>query len=119
MAAGVLLVDDHTGFRRMARRLLVAAGFDVVGEAADGAEGIRRAEALHPSIVVLDVLLPDLDGFAVAARLAGLPDPPAVVLISARSRADLGDRLDTAPVRGFLPKDRLTARTLAELLGPP
>lgn len=112
-------MDDHTGFRRMTRRLLVAAGFDVIGEAADGAEGIRCAETLHPSVVVLDVLLPDLDGFAVAERLAALPDPPAVVLVSGRSRTDLGDRVDTAPVRGFLPKDQLSARTLAELVGRP
>src|SRR3954454_201506 len=66
----VLIVDDHAGFRSLARRLLEAAGYEVVGEAHDGASAIELAWGLRPAIVLLDVQLPDLDGFEVARRLA-------------------------------------------------
>ena len=59
MRAGVLIVDDHTSFRRFARWRLVAEGFDVVGEAADGASALGAASALRPDVVLLDVQLPD------------------------------------------------------------
>ncbi|GAA2907794.1 hypothetical protein GCM10010517_74240 [Streptosporangium fragile] len=117
VTAGILLVDDHAGFRRMARRLLEAGGLDVVGEAADGGEALARARELRPKVVVLDVLLPDIDGFAVAEKLAEFPDPPKVVLISSHSLSELGGKIDTTRVRGFLAKDELTAQRLAELAG--
>src|SRR5829696_4465444 len=66
----VLIVDDHPGFRSAARALLEADGFDVVGEAADGESALAAAERLRPGLVVLDIQLPDLDGFVVAERLA-------------------------------------------------
>ena len=85
MAQSVLIVDDHAPFRARARTVLEDDGFRVVGEAADGEEAVAAAQRLRPEIVLLDVQLPDLDGFAVADRLAAEPDPPAVVLISSRS----------------------------------
>jgi DNA-binding NarL/FixJ family response regulator len=112
----VLVVDDHAGFRHMARRLLMAGGYKVIGLAADGTDAVHQAALLRPDLVLLDVLLPDLDGFGVAERLASLADPPVVVLVSSRTRAELGARLDTAPVRGFLPKEELTLQRLAELV---
>ena len=66
----VLIVDDHPSFRASARKLLESEGYDVVGEAADGAGALEAAEQLHPDVVLLDVQLPDLDGFEVAKRLA-------------------------------------------------
>ncbi len=116
VALRVLVVDDHAGFRRLVRRLLMAGGYEVVGLAAGGAEAVRQAALLRPDLVLLDVLLPDLDGFGVAERLAGLADPPVVVLVSSRTRVELGARLDSAPVRGFLPKEELTLQRLAELI---
>jgi two-component system nitrate/nitrite response regulator NarL len=116
VALRVLVVDDHAGFRQLARCLLIAGGYEVVGLAAGGAEAVRQAALLRPDLVLLDVLLPDLDGFWVAEQLAGLADPPVVVLVSSRTRVELGARLDTAPVRGFLPKDELTLQRLAELI---
>jgi DNA-binding NarL/FixJ family response regulator len=100
----------------MTRRLLTAGGYEVVGLAASGADAVYQAAVLRPDLVLLDVLLPDLDGFAVAEQLAGLADPPIVVLVSSRTRAELGARLDTAPARGFLSKDELTLQRLAELI---
>jgi DNA-binding NarL/FixJ family response regulator len=116
VALRVLVVDDHAGFRRLVRRLLVAGGYEVVGVAADGTDAMRQAALLRPDLVLLDVLLPDLDGFGVAERLAGFTDPPVVVLVSSRTRIEFGARLDTAPVRGFLPKEELTLQRLAELI---
>jgi DNA-binding NarL/FixJ family response regulator len=108
----VLLVDDHSDFRAAARAVLEAGDFEVVGEAGTGADGIRAARRLRPRVVLLDVRLPDLDGFAVADRLAELPEPPAVVLISSRGERAYGARLDRAAARGFLSKADLTVPAL-------
>ena len=97
MPQTVLIVDDHAGFRGFARRLLEAGGFTVVGEAEDGASALAAVEALRPELVLLDVVLPDTDGFAVAERLAERSDGPVVVLTSSREAADFGERLDRSP----------------------
>jgi DNA-binding NarL/FixJ family response regulator len=84
MRRKVLIVDDHEDFRRSATALLAAEGFDVVGTVADGSAVVEAVERLRPEVVLLDIQLPDLDGFAVAERLAQTSDPPHVVLISRR-----------------------------------
>jgi CheY-like chemotaxis protein len=81
MASRVLVVDDHASFRSIAGRILVADGFAVIAEAADGTEAIRVSGDLRPDVVLLDVQLPDIDGFEVATALATQVDPPAVVLV--------------------------------------
>jgi len=113
----VLIVDDHDGFRESARALLEAEGFAVVGGAADGASALAAVEWLRPGVVLLDIQLPDLDGFAVAERLAALHEPPRVVLISSRDAAAYGPRLAAAPVSGFLAKRELSGASLAALVG--
>ena len=112
----VLIVDDHADFRRSARALLEADGFDVVGESADGDSALRSVSALRPEVVLLDIQLPDMDGFAVASRLAEAGDPPAVVLISSRDVAAYGPRLRETPSRGFIPKNQLSGKALAALI---
>jgi DNA-binding NarL/FixJ family response regulator len=116
MDARVLIVDDHASFRSIARRLLVDDGFAVVGEAADGASAIDAARELRPDLVLLDIGLPDLDGFAVAAVLAAEAAPPAVVLVSSRSRADYGARIAEGAVLGFIAKAELSGGAVRELL---
>jgi DNA-binding NarL/FixJ family response regulator len=111
-----LIVDDHEEFRTSARALLEAEGFRVVGEAADGAEAIEAVAALRPAVVLLDIQLPDVDGLAVAARLATVPNPPAVVLISSRDAEAYGERLGQTPARGFITKSELTGAAIAALL---
>ena len=117
MRPTVLIVDDHAAFRVSARALLQAEGFEVVGEAADGAEAVQAATSLRPEIVLLDIQLPDLDGLAVAQQLATVPDGPAVVLISSRDAATYGPRLQATPARGFIPKSGLSGEALAALVG--
>jgi DNA-binding NarL/FixJ family response regulator len=111
-----LIVDDHDGFRRDARALLEANGFDVVGEAADGASALAAAQRLRPLLVLLDLQLPDIDGFEVAARIAETADPPVVVLTSSRSASTYRRRLAQTRARGFVPKSELSGETLAALL---
>ncbi|MDQ4117065.1 MAG: response regulator transcription factor [Actinomycetota bacterium] len=118
MTLRVLIVDDHAAFRAIAGRLLAADGFAVVGEAGDGASALVLARALRPDVVVLDIQLPGADGFALAAALAADLAPPAVVLVSSRSRTDYGSRIDAAGVRGFIPKAELSGTAVRRVLGP-
>jgi len=113
----VLTVDDHDGFRESAQALLEAEGFAVVGGAADGASALAAVERLRPELVLLDIQLPDLDGFAIAEQLEAAPDPPRVVLISSRDAAAYGPRLAAASACGFLAKRELSGASLAALVG--
>jgi CheY-like chemotaxis protein len=115
MPQTVLIVDDHAGFRGFARRLLEAGGYTVVGEAEDGASALAAVQELRPELVLLDVMLPDTDGFAVAERLAEDGEEPVVVLTSSREAADFGRRLERTPARGFIHKDELSGPALARL----
>ena len=117
MAKTVLIVDDHPSFRASARRMLETDGYDVVGEAADGASAIDAVRELRPDVVLLDIRLPDLDGFQIAERLAGNATPPAIVLISSRDRSDLGYEIDASPAQGFIPKSELSAEAITSLIG--
>ena len=116
MRPTVLIVDDHAEFRASASELLQAEGFDVVGAAGDGRRAVELVLRLRPQVVLLDVQLPDRDGFAVAERLAEEAQPPQVVLISSRDAVAYGRRLAGAPVRGFIAKRDLTGAALAALV---
>jgi DNA-binding NarL/FixJ family response regulator len=112
----VLIVDDHEDFRRTARVVLEADGFEVVGEAADGVSAIAEAERLRPGLVLLDVQLPGVDGFEVASRLAEARDPPTVILVSSRDTSSYRRRLAQSSARAFIPKSELSGETLAPFL---
>ena len=100
----------------MARRLLEEDGFEVLGEAADGEAGFAAVEALRPQLVLLDVQLPDTDGFALASRLSASHPETAVLLTSVRPAADYGDRLAHVAARGFVSKPQLSGRMLLEMM---
>lgn len=112
----VLIVDDHPSFRASARTLLESEGYQVVGEAENGADAVKAARELRPDLVLLDVQLPDIDGFQVAEQLRRLVDPPAVVLTSSRDRADYGPCINVCGACGFVPKADLSGAAIAALL---
>ncbi len=80
----VLLIDDHAVVREGLRAFLeLQEGIEVVGEAADGAEGLAEAERLRPDVVLMDLVMPGLDGVAAMRELRGrLPAARAIVLTS-------------------------------------
>jgi DNA-binding NarL/FixJ family response regulator len=119
VAARVVIVDDHESFRRLARRMLLDAGFSVVGEACDGASALRKVLSLRPDVVLLDIVLPDCSGLAVAEELVRADQPPRVVLTSSRSWADFGGDFRWPVGCDFLPKHRLSGAALICLVGPP
>jgi DNA-binding NarL/FixJ family response regulator len=117
MATRVFIVDDHQPFRMAARLALEQAGFDVVGEAADGHSALTGITRVRPELVLMDVNLPDLDGFDVVARLAGSGCRPVIVFISVGDGPAQRRRVAASPALGFLPKGEFSATALTELLG--
>ena len=116
MALRVLIVDDHPGFRARARALLESEGFEVVGEAGSGADGVRTARELGPDVILLDVQLPDTDGFAVAAAVTADRGGVQVVLTSSRDGSDFGTLVGSCGARGFIAKAELSGARVAALL---
>jgi DNA-binding NarL/FixJ family response regulator len=116
MRPTVVIVDDHAAFRRFARRALELDVFDVVAEAGDGASAIEQVGALRPDVVLLDIRLPDVDGFVVAEELAATAAPPRIVLTSSREASDFERRLRRTPAVGFLHKSELSGAALTALV---
>jgi DNA-binding NarL/FixJ family response regulator len=112
----VLVVDDHPSFRRMVRALLESEGFEVIGEAADGASAIEAAKTLRPDVVLLDVYLPDVNGFEVVTALTKDGPHPAIVLTSSHDARDFGRLVEGSGARGFIPKTELSGPSLSRLL---
>jgi DNA-binding NarL/FixJ family response regulator len=112
-----LIIDDNAGFRASARSLLETEGFAVVNEAATGLEGINAVRQRRPELVLLDIQLPDIDGFEVAEQLAQLEHPPTVILTSSRDGADYGSLVSTSAARGFIPKSDLSGAAVRAMLG--
>ena len=80
----VVLADANENFRTMLQQTIENTGeFDVVGSAGDGAEAWKMIERERPQLVITDVILPELDGFALLDRMAKLPARPKTILVSA------------------------------------
>jgi CheY-like chemotaxis protein len=117
MAWSVLVVDDDASFRRLATRTLRSWGYAVIGEAGTVAEAVERASELRPDAALVDIGLPDGDGFELARRFSALSWSPRVVLISSDSDAAneaIARRMGAA---GFVPKDELLGPVLRRLIG--
>jgi DNA-binding NarL/FixJ family response regulator len=119
MAHTLLIVDDHAAFRSTARALLECDGWDVVGEAGDGTSGLSAARTLKPDVVLLDVRLPDIDGFAVAEELTADGGGPAVIVTSSSDDPLYPDRARRTGARGFLAKHDLSGAALLRVLDEP
>ncbi|MGZ4206302.1 MAG: LytR/AlgR family response regulator transcription factor [Actinomycetota bacterium] len=117
MAVRVLIVDDHAGFRARAREMLQGDGLNVVGEAIDGVSAIEAVRVLRPDLVLLDVRLPDLNGFDVAEKIASIDAPPAIVMTSSHDARDFRRRIEASVARGFLAKNDLSGQAILALLG--
>ena len=112
----ILIIDDDPRFRLQARELLEADGFVVVGQAVDGASGLEAARSLRPDFVLLDIGLPDVEGFAVARDLAVDEQPPRVVLTSSRDARAYGRRLKSRDFLGFIPKEQVSGAAIRALV---
>ena len=116
MCYRILIVDDHPSFRASARVVLESEGFDVVGEAVDGASALTECCRLRPEVVLLDVQLPDTDGFDVCAQIIAYDGAPTVIMTSSRDGSDFGSLVSTSGARGFVPKAELSGERVQELL---
>jgi DNA-binding NarL/FixJ family response regulator len=115
MPLSVLVVDDDPVFRDVARRILVAGGFVVVGEAATASEAAATAIELRPDALLVDVGLPDGDGTTLAATLVAMPWRPRVLLTSTDPDAIGAEALRHSGASGFLPKQDLPEASLTKL----
>jgi DNA-binding NarL/FixJ family response regulator len=104
----VLLVDDHALVRRGFRRMLEdEPSFQVVGEASDGGEAVKRAEELRPEVIVMDCALPQVNGIEAARQiLKRLPDT-AILMLSMHSEDTLVRQALEAGARGYILKNAL------------
>jgi DNA-binding NarL/FixJ family response regulator len=116
MAMTLMIVDDHRSFRNAARRVLENAGFEIVGEAADGESALETIAVLRPDVVLLDVQLPGIDGFEVAVRLSERGDAPLIVMTSSRDGADFGPLVEQSGARGFIGKADLSGAAINAVL---
>ncbi|TAK01305.1 MAG: response regulator transcription factor [Chloroflexota bacterium] len=112
----ILIIDDDPRFRAQASGLLAADGFTVIGEAVDGTSGLEAARSLRPDFVLIDIGLPDIEGFEVARGLASEEPPPLVVLTSSRDARAYGRRLTTVKCLGFIPKERVSGAAIRALV---
>ena len=121
MALRCLIVDDSPRFLEAARGLLEREGIVVVAVATNGADAVRRAVELGPDVTLVDIDLGGQSGFDVVRRLTREADlaPSAVILVSTHAEEDYADLIAASPVAGFLPKTRLSAGAIRDLLGLP
>lgn len=120
VVGGVYIVDDNPPFRAVARALLESGGYRVVGEAANGAEALSGvlsgAGDGPPDVVLLDIGLPDMDGFSVSRALHRAAPEMVIVFCSVRDEDHYGDAVARSCAAGFLPKSRLSATALAGIV---
>jgi DNA-binding NarL/FixJ family response regulator len=112
----ILIVDDHPSFRATARLVLETDGFVVVGTATDGETAVAETLRLEPDVVLLDIGLPDISGFDVAARLREAGSPTAIVLASSRAGDDFGPLIADSGARGFIDKSALSGDAVRALV---
>jgi two-component system invasion response regulator UvrY len=115
MAVKVLIVDDQPAFRMAAREVIASSeGFVVVGEALTGEESIASARSLHPDLVLMDVVLPGVDGLEAARRIRADNPDVVVLLLSTYEVENFGSRIGASGASAFIPKAAFDPRSLAQ-----
>jgi CheY-like chemotaxis protein len=117
MANSVLVIDDDAVFRGLARRILADCGLTVAGEAENAAAGRAATAKLKPKAALVDIMLPDGDGVALARELSALPWRPRVVLTSSSADAAGREEINRSGAVAFVPKAELPGAPLDHLLG--
>jgi DNA-binding NarL/FixJ family response regulator len=117
--SSVLIVDDNEAFLGAARVLLEREGLAIVGVASTTDEALRRAEQLHPDVILVDITLAGESGFDLTRRLVegGRASESAVILISTHAQEDFADLIAECPACGFLAKSELSAQAIREIIG--
>jgi two-component system, NarL family, invasion response regulator UvrY len=111
----VLIVDDQAAFREVARMVVeMTDGFDVVGEADDGLSGVTAAVELQPALVLMDLYLPDIDGFEATRRIRLTAPDARVLMLSTHDPEDFRDRALEAGASDFISKSSFDPTVLAD-----
>ena len=109
----VLVVDDQVPFRRAARTVLDGLDdFELVGEAETGEQALRMADALHPTLVLMDVNMPGMDGIETTRRMVAADPDVFVILVSTLAASDLPGDVEASGARAFLSKETFGAEML-------
>ena len=112
----VLIIDDQLPFREASRMVVeMTDGFEVVGEAENGEDGVDMAETLRPDLVLMDVQMPGIDGLEATRRITSLPEPPVVLVMSTHESGSYDGPAQAAGAIGFVPKSQFSMDTLEEV----
>jgi CheY-like chemotaxis protein len=116
MLRSVLVVDDDAEFRDLAIRILTSWGHAVIGEAGSVAEALAQAAMLRPDVALVDIGLPDGDGFSLTEQLVAMPWAIRVVLVSSDADLTSLQAAQRAGADSFWPKDELSSVALRQLI---
>ena len=106
----ILVADDHVMIRKIVTSTLEQeAGFEIVGEAENGLEAVRKAEALKPNVVILNVTMPVLDGFEAARQIRKKLPEVAIVILSSNADKQFIEEAKKIGVRAYVPKNEAAA----------
>ena len=101
----ILIVDDHDGLRLAIRNLLECQrGFEICGEAKDGAAGVEKVAALKPDVVILNIVMPVMNGFEAARQMMALSPRSRIVMLSSHKDKQLLEEARNVGAVCYVPK---------------
>ncbi|MFH1950158.1 MAG: response regulator [Pseudomonadota bacterium] len=115
MKEKILVVDDAQFMRMMLSNILAESGYEVVGEAGDGQEGIDKYQALKPDLVTMDIVMPGMDGIDAVREIIKLDPEAKIVMVTAMGQEKLMEKAVRAGAKGFIVKPFNPARVVEEV----